>query len=152
MEMKDVMIMITGSQRYGSGADDHNTMQLVTDGQYCYSDGETTLTYMESELTGLEGTKTSFTVRPESVVLAREGTVNSRMVFEEGKKHTFLYQKPMGAATMGVDTSRIRTSLGEHGGYMEVDYTVDVDHSVVGRNQFKIQVKEPQKGDVRWQI
>ena len=49
---------------------------------------------MESELTGMEGTKTSFIFSPEEVVLSREGTLTSRMVFREGKKSTFLYDTP----------------------------------------------------------
>lgn len=151
MEMKDVIILITGSQRF-DGDDDKSAMRLVTDGQYSFGEEESTLTYMESELTGMEGTKTSFTVNPSRVIMSREGRVNSRMVFEEGKKHTFLYDTPMGAATMGVDTHTVRTLLGEDGGDMEIDYVVDVDHMIVGRNRFKIQVREPEKGDVRWQI
>ena len=90
--MKDVIISITGSQYEASGPED--AIELVTDRQYCYKNGSGTLTYMESELTGMEGTKTSFIFSPEEVVLSREGTLTSRMVFREGKKSTFLYDTP----------------------------------------------------------
>ena len=46
---------------------------------------------------------------------------------------------------MGLDTHRISSTLGERGGDMEIDYVVDFDHAVVGRNKFKINVRE-QKG------
>ena len=144
MEIKDVIISITGTQNFSPGDDD--TIELVTDGKYSFSDGETTLTYMESELTGLEGTKTSFKVGPMGVVMSREGALNSSMVFEEGRKHFFLYETPYGSATMGVNTSRILTTLGEHGGKMEIDYVVDFDHSVVGRNKFVIDIREQHPG------
>ena len=57
--MKDVIISITGTQDAPQGED--NTIELVTEGKYCFKDGRGKLTYMESELTGMAGTKTSFT-------------------------------------------------------------------------------------------
>lgn len=86
MRMKDVIISVTGVQHVASGPD---AMELVTAGQYGLSDREIRLTWQESELTGMEGTKTSLTVRPGSVVMSREGKVNTRMEFEEGEKTLF---------------------------------------------------------------
>lgn len=140
MSEKKVIISITGTQRLTEGEPD--TVELVTDGTYSYSDAETVFSYMESSLTGLEGTRTSFIISPMHVVLSREGRLNSRMVFEAGKKHHFLYETPYGTATMGVDTHTISHRLGEHGGDMEIDYVVDFDHAVVGYNYFKINVRE----------
>ena len=99
----------------------------------------------------MEGTKTSFEISPLGVIMTREGKLNSRMVFEEGKKHNFLYETPFGATTMGVNTKSISIDLNENGGDMEIDYVVDFQHSIVGRNMFKINVRE-QKDDVKWQI
>ena len=149
--MKDVIISIVGTQN--PDAADRDSVELVTDGKYDYSpNGETKLYYSESELTGLEGTTTSFTVSPMGIVMSREGKTNTCMVFEQGKKHYFLYDTPFGSATMGVDTSRIRSSLDEHGGDMEIDYTVDFEHAVIGRNNFKIYIREARGGDAACQI
>ena len=90
---------------------------------------ETLLTWQESELTGMEGTKTSLCVQPRSVVLSREGTLNTRMEFEEGRKRYFLYETPFGSATMGLNTRRIVNRLGAHGGEIEIDYSVDMDET-----------------------
>ena len=150
MQMKDVIISVTGIQQGENGPD---ALELVTAGRYGVSPDEILLTWEESELTGMKGTHTSLTVQPRSVVLSREGTLNSKMEFEEGKKHYFLYETPFGSATMGLNTHRIRTSLGNHGGDIEIDYVVDIDQSVVGRNRFYIQVREPKEshaGDIRW--
>lgn len=68
------------------------------------------------------------------------------MFFQEGKKNYFLYETPYGSATMGVDTRRVRSSLGEHGGDIEIDYDIDFEHTFMGRNQFKINVKEKNNG------
>ena len=150
VKMKDVIISIRGLQNYGDGDD---AVEFVTDGQYGYADGCGTLTYMESELTGLEGTRTSLSFDPERMVIEREGTLNSRMIFEPGQRHMFLYETPFGAATMGLDTHRIRSRLGAHGGDIDIEYVVDMDQSVVGRNRFYIQVQEPKpshSSDILW--
>ena len=141
MDMKKVMISIKGTQHYANNEDD--SIELITDGEYAYGPGgEGLLTYQESELTGLEGTRTSFLIRPDVVTMERMGTINSRMVFEEGRKHHFLYDTPYGAATMGVNTQRIAMALGEHGGEMEIDYMLDFEHTVIGHNRFLINIRE----------
>lgn len=153
MRMKDVIISVTGIQH---GEDGPDSMQLVTAGQYGMDSEEIKMTWEESELTGMEGTRTSITVQPnKSVVLSREGATNTSMEFEEGKKHYFLYETPYGSATMGLDTRRIRHRLGLHGGDIEIEYTVDYNQQIVGRNFFYIQVQEPKPshtGDIRWPI
>ncbi|MCL2343807.1 MAG: DUF1934 domain-containing protein [Firmicutes bacterium] len=145
MEEKDVIISISGSDAAEFGGD---SFELVTDGKYHFADGSGHLSYMESELTGLTGTRTSFTVDKAGIVMLREGNLNSRMVFEEGKKHFFLYDTPYGAATMGVNTRRVQTQFGEHGGGMEIDYVIDFEHAVVGRHNLKIDIREQRQGGV----
>lgn len=150
MRMKDVIISVTGVQQGVNGPD---AMELVTAGQYGQDEKETLLTWQESELTGMEGTKTSLRVQRNGVVLSREGKLNTRMEFEEGKKRYFLYETPFGSATMGLNTRRIVNRLGLHGGEIEIDYSVDMDQTVVGRNRFFIRVQEPREshiGDVTY--
>ena len=64
------------------------------------------LVYPESELTGLEGTLTTFRIAPDRITLLREGTINSEMIFEEGQKHFSLYETPFGGLMLGVNTHR----------------------------------------------
>ena len=147
--MKNVLISIEGLQLDPDG--EENGVEFVTDGVFEFINGQGSFSYMESELTGMEGTKTSFSITPVSVVMTREGSLSSRMVFEEGRKHNFIYETPFGATTMGVNTKSISFDLNESGGSMEIDYVVDFQQSVVGRNMFKINVRE-QKEESKWQI
>lgn len=140
MDIKNVIISIKGSQQDRSGTDD--AIELVTDGVFGYENGEGSFSYMESELTGLDGTKTSFKFGPMGVVMTREGTTNSQMIFEEGRKHNFFYDTPFGSATMGVNTKRVVLGMDEHGGNLEIDYFVDYQQSVIGHNKFRINVRE----------
>ena len=138
--LKDVWISINCIQSYDQ--EDEDSLEFSTDGHY-YFDGENgCLTYMESEVTGLEGTRTSVIVMPDQVVVDRDGMVTSRMIFREGERDAFQYSTPFGAATMGVDTRRIRHQMNEDGGRVEVDYVVNMEHVVASRNRFQITVEE----------
>ncbi len=137
--MKNVIISIKGLRTLDN---EDECVELVTNGEYAHSAEEIVFSYMESELTGLEGTKTTFCIRPDLVTLTREGSVNSQMVFQEGKKHFFLYKTPYGSSTMGVSTRHIRHDLTARGGNLDLAYSIDVDHVSLGKNEFKIQVRE----------
>ena len=139
-ELKEAVITVRGSQDYGEGED--NAVKLVTEGFYGYSEDFIKITYMETELTGLQVTMTTFEIRPKNVIISRQGMLASQMMFEEGKRYSSMYQTPYGSVMMGIDTQRIYNTLGEHGGELQIHYVVDFNHSMVGKNSFRITVKE----------
>ena len=68
-------ISITGTQTMEDGGP--QTLELVTDGSYCYEPGFALLSYVESEMTGLEGVVTSFQIedgRPSRCGAAERST------------------------------------------------------------------------------
>ena len=128
--MKDVLISITGIQHAPGEPQvpgEDNTIQLVTDGSYQFGDGNCWFSYKESPL-------------------VRKGSVNGELKFQKGERHCFLYNTPFGAMTMGIRTQRLKTNLDEHGGSMDITYTVDMNEIPLGKNVFQIDVKEvPEK-------
>lgn len=140
---KPVIISIRGVQSLEPGEED--VMELVTQGVLRQEEGEGySLSYEESELTGLEGTLTTFRVGPDKIILQREGTLNSQMIFEEGQKHVSLYETPYGGLVLGVNTHRAKANLGEAGGSLSIHYGLEVDSQPIGENSFEIHVTEPQ--------
>lgn len=138
---KSVIISIKGRQSYENVEDE--TIELVTEGLLAKEgEGAYTLSYQESELTGLEGTLTTFQIEPERITLMRVGEFNSQMVFQEGRRHMSMYNTPYGAMTIGVNTRHLLAELDDQGGEIEIDYAIEIDHSVAGRNTFQINVKE----------
>ncbi len=137
---KNVLITIESSQSLDGEVS--ASPELVTQGTYSVGEDGIRLSYRESKLTGMEGTLTAFTVTPGEVVLSREGSVNSRMVFRKGERHTFYYETKFGGLTLGLDTHRIEHSLGEHGGDMEIEYDLNFEAAFFSRNKFKINVRE----------
>ena len=140
--MKKVIIKMVGSQADDAAQEPEELAEFTTEGRYICADGCGSFTYQESELTGMDGTRTTIEFTPRSAMLTREGTVNSRMYFVRGQKNTFLYETPYGTATVGLETQRYRSTLSEHGGALEIGYVVDFDHAFVGRNQLKINITE----------
>lgn len=135
-----VLLTIRSEQHFEDMEPD--SIELMTEGTLTATgEGGLLLSYQESALTGLEGTTTTFEVRGPQVILSRTGSVNSQMVFEEGKQHTSLYETPFGELAIDIQTSRLRHSLTEQGGLMDLRYSISVDHSVTGRNAFKIRVR-----------
>lgn len=137
---KDVIISIRGTQDY-SGTDP-DTMELVTEGKLAVQDGALCLSYEESELTGMEGTTTVFQVEPEKVTLLRLGSVQSEMVFEEGRRHMSLYSTPYGNMEIGVRARRLNSTLELTGGLLEIDYDIEINHMLAGQSLFRIDVRE----------
>ncbi len=141
MTRENVIISIKGRQYFDNQEPD--SMELVTAGTL-EQDGESyTLSYRESELTGLEGTTTVFRVRDGQVTLMREGELNSLMVFEEGRRHMSMYETPYGALSIGVNTRKMKTDLTPAGGDIEIQYAIEVDHALAGLNLFQIHVARP---------
>ena len=134
-----VMLSIRGEQYFDDV--DPDATELMTEGTLTLREGNLYLAYQESELTGMEGTTTTFAVEGPRVTLMRTGSVNSQMVFEEGKQHTSLYETPFGELTVDIQTSSLKHNLTERGGIMEIRYSIAVEHTVTGRNCFKIRVK-----------
>ena len=141
---KEVVISIKGMQQYEGALPD--AVELVTAGRLARDGTGYTLSYQESELTGLDGTLTTIQVDGEQVTLMRVGEFNSQLVFQEGRRHLSVYNTPYGAMSVGLNTRHLLAVLSDRGGDIEVDYFIEIDHALAGRNVFRISVKEAEKG------
>ena len=141
MDNNNVIISIQGQQAYED--QERETIELVTEGRL-EEDGDAgfTLSYQESEITGLEGTLTTFQIEKGRITLMRVGEVNSQMVFEEGRRHLSMYDTPYGALSVGINTRKMRAELDARGGSIEIDYAIEIDHALAGQNLFRIHVRE----------
>ena len=144
---KDVVISIKGMQKYEGN--DPDTVELETAGRLMKDKAGYTLSYQESEITGLEGTLTTIQVEGEQVTLMRMGEFNSQMVFQEGRRHLSMYNTPYGAMSVGVNTRHLLADLSDKGGDIEIDYAIEIDHAIAGRSVFQIKVREADGATLR---
>ena len=141
MKEKQVVIFVRGTQYFDNIEPEE--IELMTEGVMSSGDdGTIVLEYQETELTGMEGTTTRFTVQGDTVVLTREGRVTSHMVFQRGRRNSSIYDTPWGSVLVDISTASLKYRLDAHGGVMEVRYTIAVDHQATGMNYFKIRVRE----------
>lgn len=134
-----ILLSIRGEQYFDDM--EPEVSELVTEGVLTQINTGILLAYWETELTGMEGTLTTFLIEDQRITLNREGTVSSRMVFEEGRQHTSLYETPFGELSVDIQTSLLRHNISEQGGQMEIHYSIAVEHAVTGRNRFYIRVR-----------
>jgi uncharacterized beta-barrel protein YwiB (DUF1934 family) len=141
MKTKDVSITIKGLPVYENQAEgmEFLTMGTLSVGE---KEGHYDLAYQESELTGMEGTTTTFKITPKRILLMRMGSVNNQMLFEKGRKHNAIYATPFGNMQVGVCASHVFSSVTESGGELEIDYSIEIDHALVGANSLRISVKD----------
>ena len=138
---REVLISVRGEQYFEDI--DPDTVELTTEGRMTIADdGEIVLEYRETELTGMDGTTTRFIINGDTVTLRRSGTINNEMRFHVGYPHMSLYETPMGALTVEITTDKLAHRLNEHGGIMNIKYTIAVEQQVTGHHQFKIRVRE----------
>jgi uncharacterized beta-barrel protein YwiB (DUF1934 family) len=138
--VENARISIIGSQL--SSDSEEESFELVTDGRYTPGKDITEISYMESDMTGCAGTRTSFLVGDDQVVLTRGDGSSGDMVFSEARKHHFIYNTPFGALIMGLETQSIVKDMNDDGGDLEIRYILDVDNLVASRNKFKINIRK----------
>ena len=136
-----VLLTIRSEQQFEGMEPDG--VELMTEGTLTATgEGGLLLSYQESELTGLEGTTTRVCIDGGRVTLLREGNTNSQMVFEEGRRHLSMYETPYGALSIGINTRRMRSTVDEAGGDLEIDYAIEIDNLVAGQNLFRMNVRK----------
>ena len=74
--------------------------------------------------------------------LLRQGSVNSQMIFEVGRKHLSMYETPYGALAVGIETRRLKNTVDEAGGDLEIDYAIEIDNLLAGKSLFQLNVKK----------
>ena len=137
----DYDINIIGRQDYADFEEASGEITLNTTGSYTYRGGARFIAYKEYET---DDPKVSYTsvlqVEPGKVTMMRSGSA-TRLILEEGRRHLCLYDTGYGTLTVGVFTSALRSSLGEQGGRIDIQYTLDIDSNLSSSNEITVEVK-----------
>ncbi len=137
---KNVLISICGTQSFVGQKPE--TIELTTEGIYDYEPGHITICYAETEMTGMEGVQTTFTIEDDTrVTLTREGKLRSVMEFTLGQPHESLYDTGMGGLLIRVCASQITVLLNEKGGIFDFEYTIEIEQTTCGTHSFHIEVR-----------
>ena len=135
----DFLLHVKGSQQYQGREPD--TIALTTEASLTGEDGVLFLRYAESELTGLQGTETTFELHRNKVVLRRSGAVSSEMVFVPGQVHESLYNMEEGALMITVRTMAVEDEMTLSGGSLHVSYAITVEGLGTGHIDYWLTVR-----------
>ena len=135
---KDVWLTISSQQQF-AGCDEEN-IDLQTAATLYERGGKYYIAYEESELTGLEGTKT--TVKLDAKRLPSSARVRfPRTCCSLRTSAMSVCIRPIGQdMTIATHTSHVCNTVGENGGRLVIDYTVEVDNSLMGEHHFEMVV------------
>lgn len=116
---KKVRLTLTGRQRDETGQE--NVTELSAEAEYYEKNGSRYILYKENGAdTGC--TQSIIKLKDGLLELTRKGSVNTHMVFEEGREHMADYNTPFGALQLGIVTMDIYTSQSKDCLEIHADY------------------------------
>ncbi len=131
----NILLSISGSQKV---EDEVNNLELVTEGCYYEKDNVKYIEYYESELSGLDGCKTTISVDGDTVSLLRQGNAEAHMVLKKGERCVNLYTTPYGSLEMGCYPLEINSSLSADGGALALKYQLDISGRYASQNTLNV--------------
>ena len=115
---KKAIISICSTQDIG----EKEKIEVVTVGEFSINGDEFIATYDETEISGMEGTKTTLKIKGNKVVLHREGTTSTKMEFQKNNTQVALYNTPYGMLELKTSTKELDLDDDEKGGNISIKY------------------------------
>ncbi len=145
---ENYLISIKGRQKID---EETGEIELTTLGSYVRKGDSQYIVYKEYDTDNHNTAQTSVLKVDGSskVTLMRGGSDSTRLILESGKRHLCQYDTGYGRMMVGVFTSKVKSELGELGGNLEVNYTLDINSNLSSLNELFITVKEANKKDVK---
>lgn len=137
----DRIDIFAGSFTPGRSASDMpdkpDIIELMTEGLLRAEGGRCELSYDESELSGLEGSKTLLVfdeALPDTLTMIRSGAIKVTMVFCPGLRHVCRYDNPQIPFELTLMTHSLKNTLLSDG-RLEIDYTTELAGVVRARTR-----------------
>ena len=116
--------------------EDDGEIEIFTEGRLRVTPERVSLTYEETEITGMEGAKTVVSFlksQPELVTMSRTGAVNTALVFEPKKRHICSYTTPYMPFELCVRTISMDNRL-ESEGELSLEYVIEIRGATAEHN------------------
>ncbi len=133
---KNAVISVKSEQ---PGVED-NPIEVVTPGSFYKEDEKFVAIYEETEISGMEGTTTTFSIDKDRFSLIRMGTTTTTMEFVKNNKKLTLYNTPYGVLEIEIDTKELQINVDEKGGNILINYNMSVSGQRVQQTTLKINI------------
>ena len=138
MEPNKALVTISGVH---GGENGPENIQFATEGSFSRRGQAYKIEYVESDITGMSGTRTTILANAKSVAMKRCGAVESYMSFVKGKKQHSYYNTEFGSIVVGIEPYEVDVALNDMGGRIHVGYSLEVDHTPSGTSELDVLVK-----------
>lgn len=133
---KNILLNIKGKHYNAKG--EGSSIELITQGKLYKVDDVYFIEYEESELSGMEGTKTQISIKDDSIMMERIGAHPSQFLFEKGKKYINSTNTPLGPVVMEIYPTTIDHQISENEGKLDVKYQLGIDGKHVSSNELSL--------------
>jgi uncharacterized beta-barrel protein YwiB (DUF1934 family) len=115
-------------------------IEVVTPGKFYKQENYFYAVYKETEISGMEGTTTTFKIAEDKFTLLRMGTTSTTMNFERDKTSISLYNTPYGMLELEIETKELDIDISEAGGEIMLDYLLYVSGQEPQETILKIKI------------
>lgn len=138
--MKQVLVTVKSTQRDADGED--SVVELVSSGTYYKKKYSQHIVYEESEVTGLQGTKTTIKVYKDRVILLRTGQVSMRHEYRLGQTNSSVIETPFGQLELAMYTHELHVDIDDGKGVVHLGYDISLGGEWQFYNQLHIEIQE----------
>ena len=121
MGKKEIISVISNAN-----IEDDDMIEVVSPGSFEKIEDGFKAIYEETEISGMEGTTTILTIKENQVILEREGTTSTKMIFKEDEDSIVLYNTPYGMLEIAISTNNLDVKIDEDGGKLDIEYEMSV--------------------------
>ena len=105
---------------------EQNVIEETALGSFREKNGKQYITYQTEETDESESVSSMLILDGDSLTIRRRGSTSSHMIYRAGHRHSFPYATPYGTIDMELKTDRLISYLSEHGGEIELAYTLTI--------------------------
>ena len=142
--MKPVKIRIISTVKDENGK--QQPSEQICFGRMAEKNGTKYVFYEESEVTGLEGTKTTIKWNDERIIILRSGTLEHRQEFCQGLVDKSLYQTPYLKIPLETATKYLYAGFRKGIWNLEIEYSLSHSGQPYGDMKILIEIEEDTKG------
>lgn len=121
--MENKVLISVKTKQYIDG--EPEIIELITEGKFFKEDNQYMAVYDESEISGMEGTKTTLKIGDNSLSIIRRGTTNSNLVFRKGVNDVSIYSTPFGSLEVMIKPTKVDIDVNEKGGKVQLEYRME---------------------------
>ncbi|SKA81387.1 Uncharacterized beta-barrel protein YwiB, DUF1934 family [Clostridium sp. USBA 49] len=118
-----------------------DAIEVVTPGEFYIEDNYYYAVYDETELSGMEGTKTKIRISENDFLLTRTGTTTGDMRFIKGNKDKTIYSTPYGVIEISINTKDLIVNMNDNGGEVIINYDMIIAGQSPQKTELKINIK-----------